>query len=44
MPSKTNGSAKYGIDVRLPGMLYASVLEAPYDGAKYKKIFAEETA
>ena len=34
VPSKTNGSAKYGIDVRLPGMLYASVLEAPYDGAK----------
>ena len=34
VPSKTDGSAKYGIDVRLPGMLYASVLEAPYDGAK----------
>ncbi len=34
VPSKTNGSAKYGIDVRLPGMLYATVLEAPYDGAK----------
>jgi isoquinoline 1-oxidoreductase beta subunit len=34
VPSKTDGSAKYGIDVRLPGMLYASVLEAPFDGAK----------
>jgi isoquinoline 1-oxidoreductase subunit beta len=34
VPSKTDGSAKYGIDVRLPGILYASVLEAPFDGAK----------
>jgi len=38
VPSKTNGSAKYGIDVRLPGMLYASVLEAPYDGAKAAEV------
>lgn len=34
VPSKVNGSARYGIDVRLPGMLYATVLEAPFDGAK----------
>ena len=38
VPSKTDGSAKYGIDVRLPGMLYASVLEAPYDGAKATQV------
>jgi isoquinoline 1-oxidoreductase beta subunit len=38
VPSKTNGSAKYGIDARLPGMLYASVLEAPYDGAKATQV------
>ena len=38
VPSKTNGSAKYGIDVRLPGMLYASVLEAPFDGAKATEV------
>jgi len=38
VPSKTNGSAKYGIDARLPGMLYASVLEAPYDGAKAAQV------
>jgi isoquinoline 1-oxidoreductase beta subunit len=34
VPSKTNGKAQYGIDVQVPGMLYASVLEAPMDGAK----------
>jgi isoquinoline 1-oxidoreductase beta subunit len=38
VPSKTDGSAKYGIDVRLPGMLYAAVLEAPYDGARAVKV------
>jgi len=38
VPSKTDGSAKYGIDVRLPGMLYAAVLEAPFDGAKAAKV------
>jgi isoquinoline 1-oxidoreductase beta subunit len=42
VPSKTDGSAKYGIDVRLPGMLYASVLEAPYDGAKAAKVNSED--
>ncbi len=26
MPSKVNGTAQYGIDVQIPGMLYASVL------------------
>ena len=34
VPSKVNGSAKYGIDVQVPGMIYASVLEAPMDGSK----------
>jgi isoquinoline 1-oxidoreductase beta subunit len=34
VPLKTNGTAKYGIDVQVPGMIYASVLEAPVDGAK----------
>jgi len=32
LPTKVNGSAMYGIDVRLPGMLYAAVLQAPYNG------------
>lgn len=42
VPSKTNGSAKYGIDVRLPGMVYASVLESPMEGAKPASTNAEE--
>src|SRR6266850_1859783 len=42
VPSKVDGSAKYGIDVRLPGMLYASVLEAPYEGAKAAQVNTED--
>ncbi len=33
LPSKVNGSAKYGIDVQLPGMLYGTVVRAPVEGA-----------
>ena len=29
VPLKVNGTAKYGIDVQMPGMLYASVLRPP---------------
>ncbi|MEM1306127.1 MAG: molybdopterin cofactor-binding domain-containing protein [Pseudomonadota bacterium] len=32
VPSKTNGTATYAIDVRVPGMVYASVLRAPVEG------------
>jgi isoquinoline 1-oxidoreductase subunit beta len=42
VPSKVDGSAKYGIDVRLPGMVYASVLESPMDGAKPDKVNIDE--
>lgn len=31
-PDKVSGRAQYGIDVRLPGMLYATVLRAPVNG------------
>src|SRR5258706_517776 len=43
LPSKVDGSAKYGIDVRLPSMLYASVLESPFEGAKAIEVDAQET-
>lgn len=42
VPSKSNGSARYGIDVRLPGMVYASVLESPVEGAKPDKVNVDE--
>ncbi|MBL8628175.1 MAG: xanthine dehydrogenase family protein molybdopterin-binding subunit [Rhodospirillaceae bacterium] len=34
VPSKTDGSAQYGIDVQLPDMLHAVVLRAPVEGEK----------
>ena len=33
-PSKVNGTAGYGIDVKLPGMLYASLAQCPVIGGK----------
>jgi isoquinoline 1-oxidoreductase beta subunit len=32
LPAKVNGSAQYAIDVRLPGMVYASALHSPVHG------------
>jgi isoquinoline 1-oxidoreductase beta subunit len=32
VPAKSSGQAQYGIDQRLPGMLWASVLRAPVQG------------
>ena len=37
LPHKVNGSAKYAIDVQVPGMLYGAVLRAPVEGAAPKK-------
>jgi isoquinoline 1-oxidoreductase beta subunit len=42
VPSKTNGSAQYAIDVQVPGMIYASVLESPMEGAKAQVTNMEE--
>jgi isoquinoline 1-oxidoreductase beta subunit len=41
VPLKVNGAAKYGIDVRMPGMVYATVLESPVEGAKPGKVNSE---
>src|SRR5262245_3294863 len=38
LPGKVNGSIKYGIDVQVPGMLYATVLRAPVEGAAHERI------
>jgi isoquinoline 1-oxidoreductase beta subunit len=35
-PSKVDGSAGYGIDVKLPGMLHASLAQSPVLGGKVK--------
>jgi len=37
VPLKVNGAATYGIDVRLPDMLYASVITCPVFGGKLKR-------
>ena len=33
-PSKVNGTAEFGIDVKVPGMLYASLAQCPVIGGK----------
>ena len=37
-PSKVNGSAIFGIDVRLPGMLFAVIARCPYFGGKLASV------
>lgn len=34
IPAKVNGSAVFGVDVRVPGMLYAAIAQPPVFGAK----------
>ena len=41
-PLKVNGTAKYGIDVRVPGMKFASILFPPVFGAKVKSFDASK--
>src|SRR3954452_15706647 len=33
LPTKVNGTATYGIDIQVPGMLYGTVLRAPVEGS-----------
>jgi len=42
-PSKTNGTAQFGLDVSVPGMLYAVVMRPPVFGGKVRSIDASET-
>ena len=37
IPSKVNGSAQFGIDVRIPGMLVATVVRPPVFGSQVKR-------
>lgn len=39
-PDKVNGKAEYGIDVKLPGMVYASLEQCPVIGGKVKSFDA----
>ncbi|GAC1623388.1 MAG: xanthine dehydrogenase family protein molybdopterin-binding subunit [Candidatus Acidiferrum sp.] len=41
-PSKTNGTAQFGLDVKLPGMLYAVVARPPVFGGIVKSIDSSE--
>jgi isoquinoline 1-oxidoreductase subunit beta len=41
-PSKVDGSAQFGIDVRLPGMLYAALAQPPELGASVKSFKADK--
>jgi isoquinoline 1-oxidoreductase beta subunit len=42
VPAKSTGKAQYGIDVHVPGMIYASVLQSPMEGAKPKDVNVPE--
>ena len=39
-PLKVNGEAKFGIDTRLPGMVYAAIKACPVNGGKLKSFDA----
>jgi isoquinoline 1-oxidoreductase subunit beta len=42
VPSKVNGSAIFGIDAKVPGMLYASIVRCPTIHGKVKTFNAED--
>ncbi len=42
IPPKTDGSAQFGLDVRVPGMVYAMVQRCPVFGGKVKSVDASQ--
>jgi isoquinoline 1-oxidoreductase subunit beta len=42
IPSKVNGTARYGIDVRVPGMVYASIARSPVFGGSVRSFGARK--
>jgi len=43
-PGKVDGSAQFGIDIRIPGMLYAAVAQCPVFGGKVKSYEEKKAA
>ena len=43
IPDKTNGSTIYGIDVQVPGMVYATMLRSPVEGGAPEIVDDSET-
>lgn len=41
-PGKTNGTAEFGMDVKMPGMVYASLEQCPVIGGKVKSFDASK--
>jgi isoquinoline 1-oxidoreductase beta subunit len=41
-PTKVNGKAEFGIDVKLPGMVYASIEQCPVIGGKVRSFDASK--
>lgn len=41
-PAKVNGSATFGVDVKLPGMVYATIQQCPVIGGKVKSFDAAQ--
>lgn len=41
IPSKVDGSARFGIDAELPGMKYAAIMAAPVFGAQLSSVTAQ---
>lgn len=41
-PAKVNGTARFGIDVKLPGMVYATLEQSPVQGGSLKRLDASK--